>query len=259
MALGPHAIYTVGTESLRFIGELAAREDLIVHIHLAETRAEVADCRRRHGTTPARLLDRLGLVGPNLVAAHGVYLDEEELKLLAGAGATVVTNPVSNLKLAVGGIFPYREAREAGLRVALGTDGAGSNNNLDLIEEMKIVALVQKHRSGDPTCLPAREALGLATTAPAEAFCLGSGKIEPGAPADLMLVDFGAPATQPVHDPVSNLVYAANANSVHTTICDGVVLMHDRIVEIADEEEVIREAVAATRDLFARVAKGGVA
>ncbi len=257
MALGPHAIYTVSNESLRWIGELAAREDLIVHIHLSETRGEVEDCRKLHGTTPARLLDRLGLVGPNLVAAHGIFLEEEERKMLADAGATVVTNPISNLKLAVGGIFPYRAAREAGLRVALGTDGAGSNNNLDMIEEMKIVALIQKHNSGDPTCLPAREALDLATVAPAEAFDLGSGRIEPGAPADLMLVDLGAPATQPVHDPVSNLVYAANASSVHTTICDGEVLMHDRMVEVVDEAEVIRKAVAATEDLFARVAAGG--
>lgn len=257
MALGPHAIYTVSNESLVWIGELAAKEDLVVHIHLSETRGEVEDCRKRNGTTPARLLERLGLVGPNLVAAHGVYLDEEERKMLADAGATVVTNPVSNLKLAVGGIFPYREARDVGLRVALGTDGAGSNNNLDMIEEMKIAALVQKHRSGDPTCLPAQEALDLATVAPAEAFGTGSGRIEIGAPADLMLVDFGSPATQPVHDPVSNLVYAANANSVHTTICNGVVLMHDRIVEVIDEAEVIREAVAATKDLFARVAAGG--
>ncbi len=257
MALGPHAIYTVSNESLAWIGRLAKQEDLIVHIHLSETRGEVEECRKRHGTTPARLLERLGLVGPNLVAAHGIHLDREEIGMLAAAGATVVTNPVSNLKLAVGGIFPYREAREAGLRVALGTDGAGSNNNLDMIEEMKIAALVQKHRSGDPTCLPAREALHLATAAPAEAFGLGSGRIEVGAPADLMLVDFRAPATQPVHDPVSNLVYAANASSVHTTICDGEVLMYDRVVEVVDEEEVIRAAVAATRDLFDRVARGG--
>jgi 5-methylthioadenosine/S-adenosylhomocysteine deaminase len=259
MALGPHAIYTVSNESLEWIGRLARDEDLIVHIHLSETQGEVEECRKLHGMTPTRLLDKLGLVGPNLVAAHGIWLDDEERRMLADAGATVVTNPVSNLKLAVGGIFAYREAREVGLRVALGTDGAGSNNNLDMIEEMKIAALVQKHKSGDPTCLPAREALELATTAPAEAFRLGTAALEPGAPADLMLVDLGAPATMPVHDPVSNLVYAAHADRVHTTICDGEVLMHDRIVEVVDEEEVIREAVAATQDLFARVAAGGEA
>ena len=113
-------------------------------------------CCNQHGLRPAKLLDRLGVVGPHLIAAHGVWLDEEERELLAAAGATVVTNPVSNLKLAVGGIFPYRETRAAGLRVALGTDGAASNNNLDLLEEIKVAALVQKHRTGDPTALPAR-------------------------------------------------------------------------------------------------------
>jgi 5-methylthioadenosine/S-adenosylhomocysteine deaminase len=160
---------------------------------------------------------------------------------------------VSNLKLAVGGIFPYREARAAGLRVVLGTDGAASNNNLDLLEEMKVAALVQKHASGDPTCLPAGEAFGMATTAASEAFGLGKGGIEVGAPADLMLVDLSDPATQPVHDPVSNLVYAANASCVHTTISDGRVLMHGRVVEVADEEEIVREACGAARGLLSRV------
>ena len=256
LALGPHAIYTVGNESLEWIGELARTEDLLVTIHLSETKGEVEDCVRAHGLRPAMLLDRLGLVGPNLVAAHGVWLDAEERALLAEAGATVVTNPVSNLKLAVGGIFPYREAREVGLRVALGTDGAASNNNLDMLEEMKIAALVQKHRTGDPTALPAPEALALATTAASEAFGLGPGGIAVGSAADLMLVDLSDPATQPVHDPVSNLVYAASAANVHTTICDGCVLMHDRKVEIADEAEIVREATRAASDLLARVAGG---
>lgn len=254
MALGPHAIYTVSDESLRWIGGFAREHGLIVHIHLSETREEVDECRRRHGTTPARHLAALGLLGPNLVAAHGVWLDEEELGLLGAAGATVVTNPVSNLKLAVGGIFPYREAKAAGVRVAIGTDGAGTNNNLDLLEEIKIAALLQKHRSGDPTCLPAAEALALATTEASAAFGLGPGGIEPGAPADLMLVDFSPPDTQPLFDPVSTLVYAANASHVHTTICDGEVLMHDRRLEIADQEEIVREANRAAEELFRRAA-----
>jgi 5-methylthioadenosine/S-adenosylhomocysteine deaminase len=251
-ALGPHAVYTVSDESLAWIGEVARAEDLLVHIHLSETRTEVEECFRRTGTTPARHLARLGLLGPNLVAAHGVWLDGEELRLLGAAGATVVTNPASNLKLAVGGTFPYREARAAGVRVALGTDGAGSNNNLDMIEAMKLAALLAKHRSGDPTCLPAREALTLATTAASEAFGLGPGGIEVGAPADLMLVDLATPETEPVHDPVSALVYAGGAQNVHTTICDGRVLMHARRLEVADEGEIRARAREACRELFAR-------
>jgi len=249
VALAPHAIYSVAPESLEWMGEQAAKHELIVHIHLSETREEVDACVERHGLRPAFFLQRLGLLGPNLVVAHGVYLDAEEMGLLADHGATVVTNPTANMKLATGGIFDFRAARAAGLRVVLGTDGPGSNNNLDMIEEMKMLALVQKHRAADPTVLTAHDALAMATTAPAETFHLGSGRLEAGAPADLFLVDLSHPSTQPVHDPVSALVYAANGRAVHTTICAGHVLMHDGHLEVADQDEVVAEAVAAARGL----------
>jgi 5-methylthioadenosine/S-adenosylhomocysteine deaminase len=252
VALTPHAIYTVTPESLEWIGELGRRERLPVHIHLSETRGEVEECVATHGVRPTYLLERVGLLGPDLIAAHGVYLDRDELGRLAAAGATVVTNPTANLKLATGGIFDYDGARAAGLRVVLGTDGAASNNNLDMIEEMKIAALVQKHRAVDATSLPATDALAMATWHAAAAFGAGPGRIEAGAPADLMLVDLSHPSTQPVHDPVSALVYAANGRAVHTTICNGRVLMHDGRVEVADQAEVIREAVAAARGLVER-------
>jgi len=252
VALAPHAIYTVGTESLEWLGGLGREHDLLVHIHLSETREEVDECVARHGVRPVELLDRFGLIGPNLVVAHGVYLDTGEMARLAAGGATVVTNPSANLKLAVGAIFDYDAACAAGLRVVLGTDGAGSNNNLDLVEEMKVAALVQKHRARSAIALPAVEALGLATVNAAAAFRLGSGRIEPGEPADLMLVDLSDPSTQPVHDPVSALVYAANAHCVHTTICDGQVLMHAREVRVADASEVVAQAVRAARDLVVR-------
>ncbi len=256
VALTPHAIYTVTPESLEWVGELARDQDLPVHIHLSETREEVEECVLNHGVRPAFLLDRVGLVGPNLIAAHGTYLERDELELLAEAGATVVTNPTANMKLATGGIFDYAGARAAGLRVALGTDGPASNNNLDMIEEMKVAALVQKHRATDATCLPAAEALAMTTTAAAQAFHLGSGKLEPGAPADIILVDLSHPSTQPVHDPISALVYAANGRAVHTTICDGQVLMHDGQVEVADQDEVVREAVQVARNVVQRAERG---
>ncbi len=243
LALAPHSIYTVSSEVLEWVGGLARDAGLFVHIHLSETEGEVQGCIEKHGCRPAALLDRLGLIGPHLIAAHGQFLDEEELALLGDAGATLVTNPSANLKLATGGIFPYRAAKAAGVRVCLGTDGAASNNNLDMIEEMKIAALLQKHREVDATALPSAEALAMATSTPAEVFGSGSGRIEPGAPADLVLIDFSEPSTQPVHNPVSTLVYAANGSQVHTTICGGRVLMHDRKVEICDEEEIIRKAV----------------
>jgi 5-methylthioadenosine/S-adenosylhomocysteine deaminase len=252
VAVAPHAIYTVTTGSLEWAGRLARDEGLLLHVHLSETREEAEQCLATHGVRPARLLERLGLVGPNLVAAHGVYLDDDELGLLGRAGATVVTNPTANLKLATGGIFDYTAARAAGVRVVLGTDGPASNNNLDMIEEMKVAALVQKHRATDATCLPATEALAMATSEAATAFGHGPGRLEPGAPADLILVDLSHPSTQPVHDPVSALVYAASGRAVHTTICDGRVLMHAGQVEVADEDEIVRQAVRAARDLVAR-------
>ena len=253
LSLAPHAIYTVSSENLEWLGRLARDHNLILHIHLSETRGEVEECLAEHGVRPTHLLERVGLLGPNLVAAHGVFLDAEELHMLGEAGATVVHNPAANMKLATGGIFDYDAAKLAGVRVVLGTDGPGSNNNLDLMEEMKLAALVQKHWSGDATSLPAAEALAMVTTSAARAFRVGSGRLEAGEPGDLILVDFSAPSTQPLHDPVSTLVYAAHGAAVHTTICDGRVLMYDRVIEVADEAEILREAARAARDLVQRV------
>jgi 5-methylthioadenosine/S-adenosylhomocysteine deaminase len=252
LAIAPHAIYTVKPPLMEWLGEVARDEGLPLHIHLSETEQEVADCVAEHGCRPAELLDRLGLVGPNLVAAHGQFLDDGELELLGAAGATVVTNPAANLKLATGGVFPYRRARAAGVRVCLGTDGAASNNTLAMTEAMKLAALVQKHQDRDATSLPAIEALAMATTTAAEAFGHGTGRIEPGESADLVLMDFSGPATQPVHDPVSTLVYAASAGHVHTTICAGRVLMEAGRVEVCDEREVIERARSVAHRLVER-------
>jgi hypothetical protein len=166
IAIAPHAIYTVSPANLDWLAGLARDHDLLLHIHLSETRGEVEECVATHGVRPTGLLERVGALGPNLIAAHGVYLDAEELAMLGEVGATVVHNPAANMKLATGRIFDYDAARQAGVRVVLGTDGAGSNNNLDLIEEMKLAALIQKHRAQDATSLPAPEALAMATTAP---------------------------------------------------------------------------------------------
>ena len=253
VAIAPHAIYTVSTDNLEWLGRMARDHDLLLHIHLSETLDEVRECVDTHGVRPVHLLDRVGLLGPNLIAAHGVHLDPEEMGMLGDAGATLVHNPAANLKLAVGGIFDYDAAKAAGVRVALGTDGPGSNNNLDLVEEMKLAALVQKHRAQDPTSLPAHEALALTTASAADAFRLDSGRIREGAAADLILVDLSGASTQPLHDPVSDLVYAAHGCAVHTTICDGRVLMHRREVETLDEADVIEAAARAARSLVDRV------
>ncbi len=164
-AIAPHAIYTASEELLRWAAELATERGLPLHIHLSETEEEVSECLERHGMRPAAYLDRLGALGPRTVLAHGVWLDAGELELIAGRGCTVVANPVANMKLAVGGVLPYPAARRAGVAVGLGTDGAGSNDSLDLLSDLKVFALAQRHAAGDPTVLPAEEAWRIATGA----------------------------------------------------------------------------------------------
>ena len=158
--LGPHSIYLVSEKSLHWIAELSSERDLRVHIHLSETEGEVQDCAAAHGVRPAPYLDRIGLLTPRTLLAHGVWLDDDELALVGERGATVVTNPVSNLKLAVGRVFPYAKARRQGIPVGLGTDGASSNNSLDLFQDMKHLALVQKHAERDPAAMPRDRGVG---------------------------------------------------------------------------------------------------
>ncbi|HEV2791093.1 MAG TPA: amidohydrolase family protein, partial [Solirubrobacterales bacterium] len=222
-ALAPHAIYTVSEESLRWIGELSAERELPVQIHLSETEKEVQDCIAAHGERPAFYLDRLGVLSERTVLAHGVWLDPEELALIAERGATVVTNPAANMKLAVGGVFPHPAARAAGVRVGLGTDGAGSNDSLDLLADLKLFALAQKHAASDPTAIEAREAWAVATGQ--RAPLLGAGEpLTAGAPADFLLLRPDSPALG-VGELESDLVYAASGADVDTTVVAGRVLM----------------------------------
>jgi len=242
-ALAPHAIYTVSEESLRWIGELGSERDLPVQIHLSETEKEVQDCLAEHGERPAFYLDRLGLLNERTVLAHGVWLDPDELALVAERGTTVVANPVANMKLAVGGVFPYPAARTAGVAVGLGTDGAGSNDSLDLLADLKVFALTQKHAAADPTAIDAAEAWAVASGARAPR--LGATALEPGAPADFLLLDPGAPELG-IGDLTADLVYAAAGGVVETAVVAGRVLM--RRGEVPELEEiVVRAAERAER------------
>jgi 5-methylthioadenosine/S-adenosylhomocysteine deaminase len=236
-ARAPHAIYTVSEESLRWIAELSAARDLPVQIHLSETEGEVQDCLAEHGERPAFYLDRLGLLSERTVLAHGVWLDPDELALVAERGATVVTNPVANMKLAVGGVFPHPAAKAAGVAVGLGTDGAGSNDSLDLLADLKIFALIQKHAAGDPTAIDAAEAWAVATGARAPR--LGATAPEPGAPADFLLLRADAPELG-IGDLTSDLVYAASGSVVDTAVVGGEVLM--RGGEVPGLEEIVARA-----------------
>jgi 5-methylthioadenosine/S-adenosylhomocysteine deaminase len=236
-ALAPHAIYTVSEESLRWLGELSAERDLPVQIHLSETENEVQDCLAEHGERPAFYLDRLGMLTERTVLAHGVWLDPDELALVAERGATVVTNPVANMKLAVGGVFPYPAARTAGVQVGLGTDGAGSNDSLDLLADLKTFALAQKHAAADPTAIEAGEAWAVATGA--QSPLLGATKLEPGAAADFLLLRKDSPELG-IGDLVSDLVYAASGAAVATTVVAGRVLMRDG--EFPELDEIVARA-----------------
>ena len=244
-AIAPHAIYTVSEASLRWIGERAEEAEVPIHIHLSETEQEVDDCVAAHGARPAAYLDRLGVLGPRTLLAHGVWLDDAELDLIAERGTTVVTNPVANLKLAVGGVFPYPAANARRIDVGLGTDGAGSNNSLDMFEQMKFFALIQKHAAGDPTVAPAGQVWEIATGA-RSSLVGASGRLAVGAPADFVLVSGTAPEL--THgDLTAALVYAASGSVVDTTVVDGRVLMRGGEIEGIDE---IRErAVERARRL----------
>ncbi len=248
-ALGPHSIYTVSEESLRWAAEFAHDRDLLVHIHVAETEREVNECVERHGCSPVEYLDRLGLLSPRTVAAHTVWLSDTDIGLLGEHGVVCVHNPVANMKLAVGAVYPHRRLAESGAVCALGTDGAGSNNNLDLFEEMKVAALLQKFRDDDPTSLPATEAMAMATANPAPAFRLAGPELAPGRDADLILINAGTPAMEPVHSLTSNLVYSAHGDVVDSVVCAGRVIMRHR--EVEGEQEILAAAREAASRLFA--------
>jgi 5-methylthioadenosine/S-adenosylhomocysteine deaminase len=236
-SLGPHSIYSVSEDDLRAVGALAAERSVPLQIHCSETEGEVIDCLADHGCRPAMYLDRLGLLGPGVVLAHGVWLDDAELALVAERGATVVTNPASNMKLAVGRAFPYPGARAAGVPVGLGTDGAASNNSLDLISELKHLALLQKHAHSDPRIMPSGEAWMVATGDAAP--LLGATPVAVGQPADFSLVDGAATGLFPAAL-IDALVYSGTGAVVQTVVISGEVVMRDRVV--AGEDEV-RERV----------------
>ena len=249
-AAGPHAPYTVSPEGLKWCAEFSREQDIPIHIHLSETEKEVNDCVAQHKKRPAALLDECGVLTPRAIAAHGCWLDDAECALLGKRGVSVSHNPASNMKLATHRALPYRELVAAGANVCLGTDGCASNNNLDLFEEMKIAALLQKFFWNDPTILPAPAALAMATANGARALGLGAGTLAAGAPADLIIVSASTPCNTPLHNAASNLVYACGGAAVETTVCAGQVLMLEH--EIPGEAEVLAGASRAAADLVKR-------
>ncbi len=239
--LGPHAIYTVSEKSLRWCTEFAAEHGLMIHIHLSETGKEVTDCIAKHGLRPAEYLDSIGFLGPNVAAAHCIWLEKSEMELLAKRGAKALHCPSSNMKLA-SGKFRFTDAVSAGMQVAIGTDGSASNNCLDMGSEIKMAALLEKHFTGNTTALNAQTAWHAGTRACAEFYSLDSGRIAEGALADCMLVDLNNERLVPGHNLVADMVYSADSSCIDTVICDGKILMQNR--HVPGEEEIIAKGRA---------------
>ena len=213
--LAPHAPYTVSDPSFRRILTLSEQLNLPIHCHLHETRQEIEDSHRQHGLTPIARLHKLGVLGPGFIGVHGVHFSDDELALLADTGASIAHCPTSNMKLA-SGFAPVARMRQLGINVGLGTDGAASNNRLDLFGEMKLAALLAKGSSGDAAALPAAEVLRMATLAGAQALGLADeiGSLAPGKSADICAVHLGALESRPCYDPLTHLIHVCGRESV---------------------------------------------
>ena len=240
-AIAIHAIYSVREEMIVWGVRFARERGLKIHIHLSETRKEVEDCKAQHnGMTPVQYLDSLGVLGPDVIAAHTLWLSEDDIRILGERGVTCVHNVNSNLKLASGYKFLYNELRDAGANICLGTDGCASSNNLDMLETMKTSAMIQKAWRDDPSAMPLNEVMDMATVNAGKAFGLNIGKIEAGALADILIVDtdnlnFISPGTFE-----ANLIYSAHSDCIDSVICNGKFIMQNRVVP--GEKEILAQA-----------------
>lgn len=235
-----HAIYSVCEEMILWAVDFARERGLKIHVHLSETEKEVKDCYNQHGCSPVEYLDRLGVLGPDVIAAHTLWVSDEDVEILGKRGVHCVHNINSNLKLASGYRFRYKELRDAGANVCLGTDGCASSNNLDMLEAMKTAAMVQKAWRIDPTAMPLDELMAMASFNGAKALGIDAGEIREGALADILIVDtentfFLSPA--PFE---ANLVYSAHSDCIESVICNGEFIMRDRVVP--GEKEIISQA-----------------
>ncbi len=236
-----HAIYSVREEMILWGTRFARERGLKIHIHLSETAKEVEDCKAQHdGMSPVEYLDSLGVLGPDVIAAHTLWLSENDIRILGERGVTCVHNVNSNLKLSSGYRFLYNELRDAGANICLGTDGCASSNNLDMLETMKTAAMIQKAWRNDPSAMPLNEIMDMATVNAGKAFGLNIGKIEEGALADILIVDtdnynFLSPGSFE-----ANLVYSAHSDCIDSVICDGKFIMRNRVVP--GEKEILAQA-----------------
>lgn len=244
--LGPHAIYTCGEDFLRYVGELAAERQLPINMHLAETQFEYDSCMKEHGMSPVAYVKSLGLFHVPAILAHCVHLTDEDMESLCDPNVTVVTNPASNMKLG-NGFAPVAQMLKEGICVGLGTDGASSNNALNMFREMGLLTLTQKGANLDCLALTAEETLKVALDGGYRAAGLADegGRVEKGRLADLILLDEEAPNFQPKHSMKAALAYSSTGFEVTDTIVNGEILMRDRRLTTIDEERVNGEIARA--------------
>jgi 5-methylthioadenosine/S-adenosylhomocysteine deaminase len=245
-SIAPHSVYTLDAATLTAVSALARKLMIPIQIHLAETQAEIGLSQERHKMRPVAILESLNFWAPTTLAAHGVWITDDEVAVLKRRDVGVSNNPESNMKLS-SGTAPVMNYRKAGVNVGIGTDGAASNNDLDMFEAMRQAAFQQKLITMDPTAITAAEALEMGTLGGARALGRGQrlGSLEPGKLADVIIVGMSKPRQQPLFDPVSQIVYASRGDDVETTIVNGKVLMRDRKVLTLDSARVISEAQKA--------------
>ena len=248
---GPHSPYTASEDLLVKVRELADEYGMGIHIHVSETEKEINDSLDEKGLRPFEYLEKIGFLGPDVVAAHSVWLSDEEIEIIKKHDVKVSHNPCSNMKLA-SGIAPVSKLIENGVCVSIGTDGASSNNNLDLIEELKTASLLQKVSTLDPKVLTSDDAIEMATIKGAEALGWDSeiGSIEVGKKADIILIDTNSANMVPDSSSLSsNVIYSANGSNVDTTICNGKILMENKKLTVLDEQEIYEKAKQAIKEL----------
>ncbi len=245
-----HSAYTCSAESMQTISRVAREAKIPFQIHLAETRDEVALLKERYGKSPVEYLNDLGILDEHMIAAHCIWLDKEEIEILAQNGVKVAHDPESNMKLGAG-VAPVPEMLSRGIDIGLGTDGCASNNDLDLFGEMAMAARLHKVFSGDPTVLTARQIVEMATTGGARVLGIADrvGSIAPGKEADIILVDAKKPHLTPLYNPFSQLVYAARGADVVTSIINGRIVMKDRHLYTIDIENVMKRVRQMTKSV----------
>lgn len=248
LCVGIHAPYSVSDSLIKWCSNFAREKGLKVHIHVSETAKENADSVELNGCSPFEHLEKLGVLGPEVIAAHCVWLSNNDMDIMAKYGVTPVHNINSNLKLSSGYKFLYNELKERGINVTLGTDGNGSSNNLDMRETMKTAALLQKGWREDPTALPLNELMDMATVNGAKALGIDAGEIKVGKLADINIIDIDNYAFTPNINFLSNLVYSANSSCIESVICNGKFVMKDRVVE--GEKEILEKVNSIYKKLY---------